>query len=74
MSDRINRSPPIASASGGADERTSPMADRTHPRSCPCCDLYFVYHAEIVDHVRRDHAEHADVVATIEPREIPAAD
>lgn len=50
------------------------MADRTHPRSCPYCDLYFVYHTEIVDHVRRDHPEHADVVATIEPREIPAAD
>jgi hypothetical protein len=50
------------------------MADRTHPHSCPYCELYFVYHAEIVDHVQRDHPEHADVVASIEPREMPASD
>lgn len=50
------------------------MADRSHPRSCPYCDLRFVYHSEIVDHVRRDHPDHADVVALIEPREMPASD
>jgi hypothetical protein len=32
-----------------------------------------VYHIEVVDHVRHDHPEHADVVSTIEPRELPAS-
>ena len=48
------------------------MADRNQPHSCPYCELLFVYHNEVVDHVRRDHPDHADMVATIEPREMPA--
>ena len=50
------------------------MADRNHPHSCPYCDLYFVLHAEVVDHVRHDHPEHAGSVASIEPREMPLTD
>ena len=48
------------------------MTDREHPHSCPYCELRFLYHAEIVDHVRRDHPDHADSVAGIDPRELPA--
>ena len=43
-----------------------------HIHSCPYCELAFVYHIEVVDHVRHDHPEHQDVVANIEPRELPA--
>ncbi len=42
-------------------------------RSCPYCDLSFLYHNEVVDHVKHDHPEHYDVVADIEPREFPAS-
>lgn len=43
-----------------------------HIHRCPYCELAFVYHIEVVDHVRHDHPEHGDVVAGIEPRELPA--
>jgi hypothetical protein len=34
--------------------------------------LRFLYHTEVVDHVRSDHPDHAESVAGIEPRELPA--
>jgi len=40
-------------------------------RTCPYCELVFTYHNEIVDHVRRDHPDHAPVVAGVEMRELP---
>ncbi|MGI9645112.1 MAG: hypothetical protein ACR2O6_07370 [Ilumatobacteraceae bacterium] len=44
-----------------------------HIHSCPYCELAFLYHIEVVDHVRSDHPEHQSVVADIEPRELPVA-
>ncbi len=41
------------------------------PRTCPYCELVFPYHNEVVDHILHDHPEHADVVAGIEPHELP---
>ncbi len=38
---------------------------------CPYCDLVFRYHTEVVDHVRHDHPEHAEMIAGLEPRELP---
>ena len=49
------------------------MADRNEPHICPYCDLAFVYHIEVVDHIQHDHPDHAGVVANIEPRELPAS-
>lgn len=45
------------------------MEDVTH--QCPYCDLRFDYHNEILDHVMRDHPDHADVAAGIELHELP---
>ena len=39
--------------------------------ACPYCELVFSYHEEVKDLVVRDHRDHADVVATIEMRELP---
>ncbi len=41
------------------------------PHACPYCELRFKYHAEVVDHIRHDHPDHAESVAGIEPRELP---
>jgi hypothetical protein len=41
------------------------------PHQCPYCDLRFTYHNEVKDHVMRDHRDRADVVAAIEPHELP---
>ncbi len=30
-----------------------------------------MYHNEVKDHILHDHPEHADVVITIEPHELP---
>ena len=40
-------------------------------RQCPYCELRFTYHNEVKEHICRDHREHADVVALIEPHELP---
>jgi hypothetical protein len=40
-------------------------------RQCPYCELRFVDHFEVKDHILHDHPEHAAVVATLEPRELP---
>ncbi len=45
------------------------MSDEPH--ACPYCELRFKYHVEIVDHVQRDHPDHAESVAGLEPRELP---
>jgi hypothetical protein len=45
------------------------QAPQTH--TCPFCDLVFEYHTEVKDHILHDHPEHADSVATIDPRELP---
>jgi hypothetical protein len=42
-------------------------------RQCPYCDLVFAYHNEVKEHIIHDHREHADVVAAIEPPELPHA-
>ena len=41
------------------------------PRQCPYCELRFVYHNEVKDHVLRDHPDHPDVVANLEVHELP---
>lgn len=41
------------------------------PRQCPYCDLRFEYHNEVKDHILHDHPGHEDVVALIEPHEMP---
>ena len=46
------------------------MTDAT-PHVCPYCELRFTYHMEIKDHILREHPEHAEAVAFIEPREVP---
>ncbi len=43
------------------------------PHTCPYCDLRFTYHIEVVDHIEKDHEEHRDVIAGLEPRELPVA-
>ena len=40
-------------------------------RQCPYCDLIFSYHNEVKEHIMLDHREHAEVVAGIEPHELP---
>ncbi len=40
-------------------------------RQCPYCELRFVDHFEVKDHILRDHPEHAEVVEGLEPRELP---
>lgn len=40
-------------------------------RHCPYCDLVFMYHNEVKEHIMLDHPEHAGVVAGIEPHELP---
>ena len=41
-------------------------------RQCPYCDLIFSYHNEVKEHIMLDHRDHAEVVAGIEPHELPA--
>lgn len=40
-------------------------------RQCPYCELRFEYHNEVKEHILLDHVEHAAVVASIEPHELP---
>jgi hypothetical protein len=39
--------------------------------ACPYCELIFSYHNEVKDHILHDHPEHASVVESIEPHELP---
>jgi hypothetical protein len=45
------------------------IGSTTH--TCPYCELIFSYHNEVKDHILHDHPEHAAVVDTIEPHELP---
>ena len=45
------------------------MQEAVH--QCPYCDLRFTYHNEVKEHVLDDHPDRAEVVATIEPHELP---
>lgn len=47
------------------------MTDAPIMHHCPYCELWFSYHNEVKDHIMHDHPEHAEVVATIEPHEMP---
>jgi hypothetical protein len=47
------------------------MSNSPVTHHCPYCELNFSYHNEVKDHIIRDHPEHADVVADIEPHELP---
>jgi hypothetical protein len=53
---------------GGADDHLM-SGSTTH--ACPYCELIFSYHNEVKDHIQHDHPEHAAVVDSIEPREMP---
>jgi hypothetical protein len=41
------------------------------PHTCPYCDLVFLYHEEVKDHIVHDHREHAAAVQLVEMRELP---
>ncbi len=56
----------------GADRRDKwAMDTRPDTHTCPYCELVFVYHNEVKDHIEHDHPEHAAVVATVEMHELP---
>jgi 5-methylcytosine-specific restriction endonuclease McrA len=52
---------------GDDDDCMEPSITHT----CPYCELVFSYHNEVKDHIVHDHPEHAAVVDSIEPREMP---
>jgi hypothetical protein len=47
------------------------MTDELVRHVCPYCELIFSYDIEVKDHILHDHREHASVVDSIEPRELP---
>jgi len=59
----------LARVAGGREDWVMPDSNPNH--MCPYCDLMFAYHAEVKDHILHDHPEHASVVATIDPHELP---
>lgn len=48
-----------------------PVSPETETHACPYCELVFSYHIEVKDHIVHDHPKHADVVATVDMRELP---
>lgn len=42
-------------------------------RQCPFCELRFVTHNEIKDHILRDHPGHEQMAASTEIHELPPA-
>lgn len=40
------------------------------PHTCPYCELRFLFHNEVKDHILHDHPEHS-AVADIEIHELP---
>jgi hypothetical protein len=38
---------------------------------CPYCELRFLLHNEVKDHVLHDHPQHAAAFATVEVHELP---
>jgi len=47
------------------------MATSNDTHACPYCELVFVYHEEVKDHIVRDHPSHAAEVLAVEMRELP---
>jgi hypothetical protein len=47
------------------------VAESNPNHACPYCDLMFLYHSEVKDHILHDHPEHAAVVDSIDPHELP---
>ena len=47
------------------------MASSNDTHACPFCDLIFMYHEEVKDHIVHDHPSHAAEVVSIEMRELP---
>lgn len=45
------------------------MRDNTH--QCPYCELRFVTHNEVKDHITHDHPAHERMAATAEIHELP---
>ena len=45
------------------------MSDQ--PRHCPYCELRFVNHNEVKDHILHDHPDHAEVALSAEIHELP---
>ncbi|MET1012838.1 MAG: hypothetical protein ABWY83_10715 [Actinomycetota bacterium] len=43
----------------------------TNPHQCPYCELRFVLHREVQDHIRRDHPERSEVAETAQIVELP---
>jgi hypothetical protein len=41
------------------------------PRQCPYCELRFVNHNDIKDHILRDHPDHAEMAVSAEIHELP---
>jgi hypothetical protein len=40
-------------------------------RQCPYCDLRFLTHNEVKDHILHDHPDHVGVALTVEFHELP---
>lgn len=47
------------------------MTEYERVHTCPYCELRFLYMTEVKDHVLHDHPEHAKVVESAEPHELP---
>ena len=41
------------------------------PRQCPYCELRFVNHNEVKDHILRDHPDHVEMAVSAEIHELP---
>ena len=58
----------------GGPGRTEAGSRRSHgsdPHQCPYCELQFVLHQELQDHVRRDHPDETIVAETAQIVELP---
>jgi hypothetical protein len=55
----------------GARRRDNEVMNEVAKRQCPYCELRFEYHNEVKDHILHDHPDHAHVVDTVEPHELP---
>jgi RNA polymerase subunit RPABC4/transcription elongation factor Spt4 len=44
---------------------------KNETRQCPYCELRFLTHNEVKDHIIHDHPEHAGVALTAEIHELP---
>jgi hypothetical protein len=44
---------------------------RDDTRQCPYCELRFVTHNEVKDHILHDHPDHIDVALSVEIHELP---